>query len=741
MSAVGRTRKITKKAARSYEITTPNPLGVTAIASVNRKGSAYARRYKRTRQILESGRGGKGMLRRRKTRRNYSASELFAREPHLSTKSGPDKPRKKRLTAKEKARRAKIAAARRKSSAKQVGRRYGKFHSLVGRVGGQRVSTVAYAGRGGKAKKIPMWALMGAKSKKDFERRVADDPRMARRVVAARKRREKKSERLLLHGDLFTPNRARRRSRKAIPYATWSRSKPMRVRRNTRKKGAAFKKTAQYRKMRAGLKRYLAAKQRGGGGGVARRASRGAHKRVDSRGRRVGKRHTTARTPAQRRATAKMLAARHGRRVHARKTWKNKSVATPNRRRRRAKRNTIVLQPNRKHRRRKARRNTIVLQPNRRHRRRKARRNVISQVAANRRRRRKSRRNPAISQVAANKRRRRRKARRNPVVMQAAANRRRRRKARRNPIYNANRRHGRRRHARRNPIYNANRRHGRRRYRRNPEVMTQLKSAIKVGVKVLIGFIGHRAVSSIVASKGLSQLSVFQAGGSLADYQGLAGGVLTALVGIPLVAKVAPKQAGEIGVGIAVSLLHQALVTVLNKMGQQNIAGYLAAYPDADGKTFHTLRGYGEYETVPGLSGMGAYETVPGLSAYDPYRQYSGFGASPLQQAAAGFGASQLQQAAAGMGEFFMPGATAIGEYEATPDFGPLGAMPHTDEGIHPNLHAAERALTVAEAAAGIGDLPMMATVDAYQVAAPVMDAPGGSRAGILYGSEGIFGQ
>lgn len=267
-------------------------------------------------------------------------------------------------------------------------------------------------------------------------------------------------------------------------------------------------------------------------------------------------------------------------------------------------------------------------------------------------------------------------------------------------------------------MYMSNRRHGRRRARRNPDILGQITSVLKVGAMVLVGFVAHRGLTWVVSEKALTQIEMFNTG-SLSEFRGLISGALVAGGGIALLAKFAPNQVAKAGIGMGVSFLHGVLLFALKKIGQPEVAGYFAAYPDAEGQAFHTMAGYGAYETLPpGYAGMGEY---------DYYNQYSGMG--QLTQAAAGYGES--------VGEFFMPGLNAVGEYEAVDGMGSYG---HTDEGIHPNLHSAEQALTVAEAAAGIGDMPLQSTINPYQIAAPVQDAPGGSRAGILQGPEGIFG-
>lgn len=663
MAAKGLTRSITKRQARSYRMTTPNPIGVTAIASINRRTKAYKSRYARTRSLLGASgkkKGATSMLRKR-ARRNGPASDYNAMFD--AQMASARKPKKRKLSP---AKRAALTKARAAAAKKRIGKSYGKFKSVVGRVGKKSIPTYGYKGKQGKTKKIPLWAILGAKGPKDFAAKEASSPKFARRVVRAKARREKVASRVLRHGDLYTPN-GRSTRRRAVSFKTWSQKNMLTTpnKRKTKKKarkghvkGAAFKRTKQYKAMQAGLRKYRAKKGSASKTHAKKRTRRAAPK---TSAKRTVKR-TVKRAAPKKRTTAK----RRTKRTPKVRTYTAKKSVTV-RRKRGGKISVAVA-----NRRRKARKNVVVLQPNRR---RRARRNA------------------------------------GEPVMQAAANRRRRG----------------RKHAKRNQgIYNANRR---RRYRRNPDVASQLKAALMQGIVVGGGFFAHRIASYLIAEKGLASIEAFKTG-SMAEYRGIIGSALALAIGVPLAAKVAPRQAASIGVGMAVSLFQKVVVFALTKANQPEVAGYLAGYPDAEGRQFSKLSGYGAYELVPGLSG--------GMGAYDYYRQYQGLG-SPLQQAAAGYG-SELQQAAAGVGEFFLPGAKALGEYEASADFGPLSGLGAVDDGIHPNLDAAEHALSVSEAAAGIGDLPMWNEVDAFQVAAPVMDGPQGSRAGILQGSDGVFG-
>ena len=140
--------------------------------------------------------------------------------------------------------------------------------------------------------------------------------------------------------------------------------------------------------------------------------------------------------------------------------------------------------------------------------------------------------------------------------------------------------------------------------------------------------------------------------------------------------------------------------------------------------------GFGQPMVMQAAAGMGQ----PMLA-----QAAAGMGQPMLTQAAAGMGNAQLTQAAAGTGEYIAYGASAIGEYDEAP-VSSIGF--HTNEGIYPNLHSAEQALSVAEAAAGVGsaEIPLQSTVNPTMIADPISDLPGGSRAGVFQGGDGIFG-
>lgn len=345
-------------------------------------------------------------------------------------------------------------------------------------------------------------------------------------------------------------------------------------------------------------------------------------------------------------------------------------------------------------------------------RRRRALRN-LAQAAANRRRR--VRRN--IAQAAANKRRRR--VRRN--IAQAAANKRRRRRV------HANRR---RRHVRRNGIAS---------YISNIGA-DQIVDVLKQGALIGGGLLAHKVLTNLLCDN-VDALKSMKAGKSIC-------GVAVAAVGIPAAAMLVPGEVGKsLAVGMGAALIHTALVDVLSLAGQSKIASMLGDYTEASQAL--PAAGYGAYyEFSPGeqYSGMGAYyEFSPGeqYSGMGEYIEQGTAGFGDYAQAAAGFGSPMLAQAAAGVGEYIVQGAEGIGEYEqVTPEY---SAPFTTREGIAPSLSSAEAALSMAEAAAGVGGF---GNVDAnlQQIVYPkgqsltIADDPGGSRSGLFYGGNGVFG-
>lgn len=693
MRAKGLTRPITRKQALSYEVLTPNSLsyrrngmGVTAIAAVmngratpsdygsTHPGAEFQHRYAMTREMLERPapqvhQTGGIMLSSRPKKRKYlknptayqyerearreaaervKAAQAEAKERIAEAKAA-DKaaaaeakaeaqaakaagaPAPKKKAAKKKLTKAQQAAAARKRAAsirKRVGKKFGPFKSIGFRAGKRSLPTFAYQTKKGRPAKIPLWAILGTKSKRDLEKRLPESKSLQRRVVAVKARRDRAAARLAKYGDFFTPNYGS----DAMMYEENKRKGRKRGKRKSAKRGTArhprkklygAARKAWYKAR--GLKMPKAARK----GSAKRRKASAAPKRRKSYGKR--------RTPAQRRATSKMIRVRHGiKRVRHRKAWKNARHAMPN---------------------------------------------MFYNM---------------------------------------------------NPMYEENK-----------VKHRKSRKHRGKRgsYKRNPDFMAQAKSALMSGAVVAVGFLAHRGLSFLVSEQLVKRVDYFDPMKSpkAAPWVRAAAGALVAVAGIPLSAFAGPKFAKELGAGMAVSLISELVRTVIFTQASDSprLAAAFAGYPDAEGHSFHSMSGVGSYEMMPpGYAGFGGYtQAAAGLGRLGGYTQ-----------AAAGIGG--VTQAAAGVGEYFATGVSGIGEYEAVNGFGTNEVV---REGIRPNLLAAERSLSVAEAVAGLGeaeysgsgggvnDAPLESIVDAEQIAAPVLDAPGGSRAGILEGGDGIF--
>lgn len=301
----------------------------------------------------------------------------------------------------------------------------------------------------------------------------------------------------------------------------------------------------------------------------------------------------------------------------------------------------------------------------------------------------------------------------------------------------------------------------RRTYRRNASGAAwrhELSVAFKAGLRVTIGFSLHRVATNLVDQHGLSKIAALQSGG-LATWRKVISGALVAAVGIPAITRLLPSKAqpGQIAAGMVGSLLFGALQITMSEVYPQAVPA-LSAYTNAEG--YAQYSGMGAYYTMSPhqvYGGMGEfYETspIPGLE-----QAAAGFGlveGQQLMQAAAGMGQPQLQQMyanPAGVGEFFAANPQGIGDYESVPS-SPDGLGRYTHDGIQPNLNSAEMALNVAEAQAGVdgqqltqaaagfgsNDIPLQQTVTPMIRAFDIPDQPGGSRAGILAGGDGIFG-
>jgi hypothetical protein len=349
------------------------------------------------------------------------------------------------------------------------------------------------------------------------------------------------------------------------------------------------------------------------------------------------------------------------------------------------------------------------------------------------------------------------------------------------------------------------RRTARRAYRRNvpqEQWKGEMVKALKLGLLVTGGFMAHRALCKLLDEYGLSKIDALTKPKGTAEEQkkmttlrGILSGAIVAAVAIPVTTRVLPAEATAVSAGIAASFIHGAIIAALKSSeSTEKAVAYLGNYPNAEGSNLpNYLQGTGSYyeftphEIFPATNGVGEYYELPvaGMGEYYelPVAGMGGYGEAPLRlnqltQAAAGYGQPQgnplvtqaaagmgmqplhlnqltqaaagygnnsmdgsplVTQAAAGTGQFMAYGVEGVGEYD---EVGTRSQPMTMDEGVHPNLHSAEQALSVAEAAAGVGslDVPLQSTVNPTVIADPLDELPGGSRSGVFQGGDGIFG-
>ena len=733
MAAKGLTRNITRNEALSYDRTVPNKRGVTALAEINGPG-AYERRYRQTRELLEN---PENLM-------AYTAGQRLFRCRELGTVQKARANKKKASTPKQRRASRKAAAPKKsyrknqfpgeqsfakpkrllksdyvammmdrghtKKSAenywarrgvkpgqkpkKRKGRTYGggRIKPLKARIGPKSRYTYEYKTKKGRVRHIPDWALLGYKSAAEL-RKVERSGSEAQRGRLSRKRQGildrrvrdsgRTRDRIMAGRGTFAPNEGET----VLSFEEWKkmRKNAAKKKTRTRKKPRTAAQKAATKRMLAGLKKSRAAKK--------------GRKSAPKRRRATAKRKTTSKRTTRRKTTR-------------RKTTRRKSTGWT-------------------------------------------------------------------------------KAKRVAAGIRAAATRRRNLRAKGKPVRKTTRKRrsrsitvGRTGHKVR-ISYAANKR----RYRKNVSGEAwkmEMMKALKLGLIVTGGYMAHRAFSKLLDEYVLSKAE-FLTKGTVGKYRGLISSAIVAAVGVPVVVRAMPREAGAAGAGIAASFIHGAIITALEAGGEDTAkaAAYLSAYPNAEGNPqYGGVGSYYEFSphqiypsTAPPASSVGEFYELPQAGMGEFYetpqagfgqdlrlnqvtQAAAGYGQSPLltqaaagmeqgdlrlnqlTQAAAGMGqngGALLTQAAAGTGEYVAYGVHGVGEYD---EVGTRVTPMTVDEGIYPNLHSAEQAMSVAEAAAGVGsiDVPLQSTVNPMTMAEPIPDVPGGSRAGVFQGGDGIFG-
>jgi hypothetical protein len=249
------------------------------------------------------------------------------------------------------------------------------------------------------------------------------------------------------------------------------------------------------------------------------------------------------------------------------------------------------------------------------------------------------------------------------------------------------------------------RRNRRRHYRRNPEIMAWLKT----GAFIAGGIMAHKLVTGLIntALTGGGAAATPAAApaptsgilpDSMAPYSSFIAGGIAAAGGVFAASKLIKDKETRVLVagGIVASLVHTVIIAALNK--SPTTAKFAAQ-----------MSGLGSDGTAARLSAMFGFNgtSIMPMHALAPMR---GFG-EYFDSGVSGLG-SHPMEASAGMGEYFDSGVSGLGEYGANPDIyqaaAGYGAVEtsntnHLDPGS--NL---DRALSIAEAAAGVGVTPTM---------------------------------
>jgi len=255
------------------------------------------------------------------------------------------------------------------------------------------------------------------------------------------------------------------------------------------------------------------------------------------------------------------------------------------------------------------------------------------------------------------------------------------------------------------------RRAGKRRMRRNgfaAYMPTAQTAAVALG-----GFVGHRVLKGALNGFVMSQVSAVPD-----QYKGILSSLLSALIIVPVAAKVSPEHGLMVGAGAVVGLgldVLGMLVSMVYPAASPYLAGLGAEVP------MRNITGWSSYEPVSGYGVLPYAQAAAGLGI--GYKaEAAKYGEMPMQ-AAAGYGVLPYAQAAAGYG---------VASYEPVSGaqvFDGIGADQASAEAA---LNAADMMATPVQAAAGYGDIP----TQNIWIPGPEQDP---SRAIGGFGGQGIF--
>lgn len=728
----GRAYPITQKDVKAYKRVNralkANPIGVTAMASVNGRGAyrsarsvaqgkSRKQRIQRAAEVYRNGNGvpmaGLRSGKKRSVKRNSGRDSRgrFVTVRKASASSGRLKGPKTTRTApaaraavrKNKVRRNKsvgysksysagydktFSKKKRKVSAKKAStaRKYKRVKLKDPSTGKTRLSYM-YKSKGGKLKRIPTKSLGLSKKK----------------ITSGRK---KAAARIKKHGSAFVANKAtgkkrvsakqRRAGRRLAAYAAAKRqgktvkaAKAIALRKVPLAKGDSFK------------------------GEAKAPVTVGAHKKRKTRVRRNKRKKTSLRRNGRKRKVALVK--------NAKKRLKRAKATTVRRKRRKS----------------TTSKKTVGKTVRRRVKRRKSRKATGGTAA--RKTRRKKKKTTSKKRSKAKATRTRKKSRKGKKRSKSLRSKPRKRSLRRNG---------------RKGFFSA--------FRRN-SFGANLKAIVVSGLFVFTGYMAHRVLTNLLVNKALA--TTLPDNKAFQTWKKPIAGAGVFLIGQFIVGKVAPKRAIELGAGMFASLVQSVIVTALTS-GETPNAELIATVSGYENSAAYSLRGTRRRRGVRGLE---RHATSIGPRYTPVLGQYSQ-AAAGWQQAAAGW-----EQAAAGTGEYFSASGTgeyftATGEYFAPAGIKGVGAYEPAGQlamqasagantiirdGLRPDSNL-DRALDIAEAAAGIGEAPAVEqrvpqqsqwipngplwageravtdTQDTSEISAGILQRPGGN--GILSG-------
>ncbi len=686
----GKAFRITSAEAKAYRrvdrTVRPNPIGVTSMSAVNGRG-AYARsaravaagktrsqRIARAEEVYRNGERKPMVLKNRKSTKRKSSSKRkrVAGTKYFRTKSGryqnakgkfvkgPAKAKRRKTTAKRKTTRRKTTAKRTVIRRKKrvVASTPKKRTTRRRRV--RRNASVGYS------------AAYAKGHSRTFKKRKTRKAAAVAAPVKTRRRRRKSTAAVGAAPKRRSSARQKRAGRRLAAYSAAIRSgksvasaRQSALRKVPLKQGDTFKGSA-----RATVKVKGTTVRRN-----KRRRTEGAFVRNgSSRRKRAGRRlaaYRAALRQGKKKKTAKRAALR---KVPLRRGDKFKGSAK-----------APVTVGGTKVRRNKRRKKVTANK--------RRRVSAVRRLKTNRRRR--------VRAVAPNRRRRLKAA--------VTPNRRRRRKVRRNgntTMQNRRRR-----------SYRRNGRKGFKLFRRNA-FMANLKAVFMTGVFVSTGFIAHRVLTNLLVDKALAT--------TLADNttfqtwkKPLAGlGVLG--IGVAVSGAVAQKRAMELGAGMFASWLQSVIVSGLNAAQKPEWVAQIAGYSNSRAYMLRNGR------RRRGLRGMGERNSTSIGPRYTPVGQYSqaAAGTSWTQATAGGRTLGEYYSATNSVqgvgeyfnatGEYFAPqGMKGVGGYEPAGQLAmqaSAGVNHVIRDGIRPDSDL-DQALDLAEAAAGVGEVPQITRV------------------------------